>query len=83
MPMATLYVRDVPEDLYTVLRVTAEASGRSISATTVEILRRELSRADELALPELLERAARVRARAQSKDDSVTVVDDLRDDRER
>jgi hypothetical protein len=64
-------------------RVAAQASGRSISATTVELLRRELWRADELALPELLERAARVRARARSKDDSLTVVDDLRADRER
>jgi hypothetical protein len=63
--------------------VTAQASGRSISATTVELLRRELWRADELALPELLERAARVRARARPKDDSLTVVDDLRADRER
>jgi hypothetical protein len=63
--------------------VTAQASGRSISATTVELLRRELWRADELALPELLERAARVRARARSKGDSFTVVDDLREDRER
>jgi hypothetical protein len=43
----------------------------------------ELWRADELALPELLERAARVRARARPKDDSLTVVDDLREDRER
>ena len=64
-------------------RVTAQASGRSISATTVELLRRELWRADELALPELLERAARVRTRARPKDDSRTVVDDLREDRER
>jgi plasmid stability protein len=81
--MATLYVRDVPEDLYKVLRVTARASGRSISATAVEILRRELSPADELPLPELLARAATMRARSPRQDDAPTLVDDLREDRER
>jgi plasmid stability protein len=81
--MATLYVRDVPEELYKVLRVTAHASGRSISATAVEILRRELSHADELSLPELLARAATVRGRSRPQDDGPTIVDDLREDRER
>jgi plasmid stability protein len=81
--MATLYVRDVPEDLYAVLRVKANLSERSISATAIEILRRELAQGDELAVPELRARAATVRARSRRARGSPTVVDDVRSDRER
>ena len=40
--MATLHVRNVPEDVYEALRKRAEREGRSISAATVAILRRSL-----------------------------------------
>jgi plasmid stability protein len=81
--MATLYVRDVPDDLYAVLRVKADLAERSISATAIEILRRELTQEDELAVPELRARAATIRGRSRRADDSPTVVDDVRSDRER
>ena len=81
--MATLYVRDVPEDLYTQLRLTAQASNRSIGAATIEILRRELADRDELDISDLLGRARRVRSRSRPASDSPTVADDIRQDRER
>jgi plasmid stability protein len=81
--MATLYVRDVPEDLYAVLRLKAELSGRSINAAAVEILRRELAQEDEMGIPELLARAAAIRARSRRAHGSPTVADDIRTDRER
>ncbi len=40
--MATLHVRNVPDDLYQELRRRAERDGRSISGATIEILRRSL-----------------------------------------
>jgi len=40
--MATLYVREVPEDLYAALRERAEQEGRSISAEAVSLLKRAL-----------------------------------------
>jgi plasmid stability protein len=40
--VATLHVRNVPEDVYEALRKRAEREGRSISAATVAILRRSL-----------------------------------------
>ena len=36
--MATLYVRNMPDDLYALLRTRAHASGRSISAEVVMLL---------------------------------------------
>src|SRR5262245_17070514 len=41
-PVATLHVRNVPEDVYEALRKRAELEGRSISAATIAILRRAL-----------------------------------------
>ena len=40
--MATLHVRNVPDDVYEALRKRAELEGRSISAATIAILRRSL-----------------------------------------
>jgi plasmid stability protein len=81
--MATLYVRDVPDDLYERLRSAAESGQRSIGATTVEILRRELSQREELSTTELLARARTVRGRGRVARGSATVVDDIREDRGR
>ena len=41
--MATLHVRNVPDDLYERLRVRAEAEGRSIGAEAVQLLDRQLA----------------------------------------
>ena len=45
--MATLYVREVPDDLYTALRERADAGGRSISAEAVALLKRALDDEEE------------------------------------
>jgi len=80
--MATLYVRDMPDDLYARLRDAARGSRRSIGAAAIEILQSELRERDELAVGELLKRARKVRARAV-RPATVSVVDEIRADRER
>jgi plasmid stability protein len=42
--VATLHVRNVPDDLYAALRKRAERENRSINAEAIAILRRALSR---------------------------------------
>lgn len=41
--MATLHVRNVPDELYAELRAAAEAEGRSIGAETISLLRGALT----------------------------------------
>lgn len=81
--MATLYVRDVPDDLYERLRSAAESERRSIGAATVEILRRELAQEEQRSTSELLARARSLRVRSRPAEGSPTVVEDVRADRER
>lgn len=45
--MATLYVRNVPEDLYRKLQDWAAEAGRSLNAVVLEILEREEARRDQ------------------------------------
>ncbi len=80
--MATLYVRDMPEDLYARLREEARDSRRSIGAAAIEILQGELRERGELTVGELLKRARKVRGRAVRPAD-VSVADEIRADRER
>lgn len=80
--MATLYVRDMPDDLYARLRDEARGSRRSIGAAAIEILQTELHKRGELTVGELLKRARKVRARA-ARPASVSVADEIRTDRER
>jgi antitoxin FitA len=80
--MATLYVRDMPDDLYARLRDAARDSRRSIGAAAIEILQSELRERSELTVGELLERARKVRARAM-RPATVSVADEIRADRER
>jgi antitoxin FitA len=80
--MATLYVRDMPDDLYARLRDEARNSRRSIGAAAIEILQSELRGRSELTVGELLERARKVRARAL-RPATVSVADEIRVDRER
>jgi antitoxin FitA len=82
VPMATLYVRDMPDDLYARLRDEARGSRRSIGAAAIEILQTELRERGELTVGELIERARKVRARA-ARPATVSVADEIRADRER
>ena len=71
--MATLHVRNVPDDVYEALRARAEREGRSMSAEAIAILRRTLMRRrdpDELigALRELRERASLERGAPKPED---------------
>lgn len=80
--MATLYVRDMPDDLYARLRDEAHGSRRSIGAAAIEILQSELRERGDLTVGELLKRAGKVRARAL-RPATVSVADEIRADRER
>jgi antitoxin FitA len=80
--MATLYVRDMPDDLYARLREEARDSRRSIGAAAIEILQSELRERNELTVGELLKRARKVRARAV-RPATVSVAYEIRADRER
>jgi plasmid stability protein len=80
--MATLYVRDMPDDLYARLRDEARGSRRSIGAAAIEILQSELRERGELPVGELLKRARNVRARAV-RPATVSVTDEIRADRQR
>jgi len=82
--MATLYVRDMPDDLYERLREEARGSRRSIGATAIELLDSGLAGTDRrLPTAELLRRARAVRKRADGDAGTGSVVDDLRADRDR
>jgi antitoxin FitA len=51
--MATLHVRNVPEDVYEALRTRAEREGRSINAETIAVLRESLRPSAEDLLAEI------------------------------
>jgi plasmid stability protein len=57
--LATLHVRNVPDDLYEELRTAAEADGRSIGAEAISLLRGALT--ERGVLSQGLRRAAAVR----------------------
>ena len=86
--MATLYVREVPDELYTALRERAEEEGRSISAEAVSLLKRALGDVTEERRRREAHRAALKRMKEIS--DSITLpsgypdsVELLREDRAR
>lgn len=81
--MATLYVRDVPSDLYERLRREAASARRSLSAETIELLRRSLSPGSGLSLDQLLQEADRIRAEHSVPAGSPTAADLIREDRDR
>ena len=81
-----MHVRGVPDRLYERLRMEAKASRRSISAETIELLRRALqdpSAGPALPIPEFLERTDRIRARSRRRRGSPTAVELIREDRDR
>lgn len=81
--MPTLYVRDVPADLYESLRVQAAAGRRSLSAETIELLRKSVSRGSGISFEELLKSADRIRAEHPLSPGSPTAADLIREDRDR
>jgi plasmid stability protein len=82
--MATLYVRDMPDDLYERLREEARGSRRSIGAMAIELLDSGLAGSDRrLSTAELLRRARAARTRAGGGAGTGSVVDDIRADRDR
>ena len=46
--MATLYVENVPEELYKALRKQAKKNGKSIAAEVIELLKHHVPTAQEL-----------------------------------
>jgi plasmid stability protein len=61
--MPTLYVENIPEDLYEALGARARAQRKSISAEVIELLRQNVPTAAEMARrKQLLELAAKIRS---------------------
>jgi plasmid stability protein len=81
--MPTLYVRDVPPELYEQLRSEAKTARRSISAETVERLRRSLSPRSGASLEQFLRDADRIRAEHVLPGGSPTAAELIREDRDR
>lgn len=81
--MPTLYVRDVPSELYERLRREAAAARRSLGAETIELLRRSLSPSHGVSLEQLLQGADRIRAQHSLPPGSPTAAELIREDRER
>jgi len=62
--MPTLYVENVPEELYEALRARARTSRKSISAEVIELLRANVPTAAELAQrKQLLKLATKIGSR--------------------
>lgn len=81
--MPTLYVRDVPSELYERLRREAAAARRSLGAETIELLRRSLSPGSGISLETLLQGADRIRAKHSLPAGSPTTAELIREDRDR
>ncbi len=81
--MATLYVRDVPSELYERLREEAAAARRSLSAETIELLRRGLSARSGISLDQLVQDADRIRAKHALPPGSPRAAELIREDRDR
>jgi len=81
--MATLYVRDVPPELYERLRREAAAARRSLSAETIELLRRSLAPRAETSFEQLLRGADEIRSKHPLSADAPTAAELIREDRDR
>jgi plasmid stability protein len=81
--MPTLYVRNVPSEVYERLRQEAAAARRSLGAETIELLRRSLSPGVGISLERLLQDADRIRAEHPLPKDSPTAAELIREDRDR
>ena len=81
--MPTLYVENVPDDLYAALRNRARSNRTSISAEVLSLLRQNVPTARELARrKEFLKRVLRLRAR-RPEANGPSAEEMLREDRAR
>lgn len=78
----TLYVRDVPDQLYDALKERATREGRSVSAETIVLLRHALGGA-ALTQDEILKRIAARPRFSSSAAGAPSSVDLIREDRAR
>lgn len=83
--MATLYVENVPDDVYKALRKRAKASNRSIAAEVIALLKRNIpTEADLKRRREFYGRLAELRARSPLSPGPFPSAEEMiREDRER
>jgi plasmid stability protein len=83
--MATLYVENVPDELYEALRSQAKARRRSIAAEVLALLEENVPTADELrARQRLFRQVMRMRRKQpKSKGPFPSAEEMIREDRER
>ena len=83
--MATLYVENVPDELYEALRSQAKARRRSIAAEILALLEENIPTAKDLkAREELFRRVLRIRQeQPESKGPFPSTEEMIREDRER
>jgi antitoxin FitA len=77
--VATLHVRNVPDDVYEALRARAKTEGRSINAAAITILREALSPVDAEAM---IEDLRRFRARTKLPQGALAPEEIIRRDRD-
>lgn len=77
--MATLYVRNVPVDVYEGLRERARRNGRSLNSEALEILARASRRTDAIGISDRLAEIAR---RINLPPDAPKPEDLIREDRD-
>jgi antitoxin FitA len=75
--MSLLQIRDVPDETRRALKARAAASGRSLNAYLLDLLRREVARP---SVSEVLERAARRAERSTAS--AISALQAARDDRQ-
>jgi plasmid stability protein len=83
--MATLYVENIPDDLYEALRSRAKARRRSIAAEVLALLEENVPTAQELkARHEWVRKLARLRKQQSGSDRKFPSTEEMiREDRER
>jgi len=79
--VATLYVRDVPENPYKRLRARARRNGRSLNAEVLELIDEAVLR--ELSSEEITERLAELAAEIDLPPDAPKPEDIIRQERDR
>jgi plasmid stability protein len=83
--MPTLYVENVPEDVYEALRARAQGNGKSISAEVLALLAENVPTPTELARRrEVVTRMNKIRSRQSGKGGPLLSTEQmLREDRSR
>jgi plasmid stability protein len=81
--VATLHIRNVPEDVYAWLRERARRSGRSLNAEVVEALRATVDRGERAGFMERLEELRREFLLPDDAPPAEVVVREARDERAR